>query len=209
MPLNLPPLNALKSFEAAARTGSHVAAAEELGVSPAAVSQQVRHLEDYLGKKLFMRFNNRIALTDAGQAIYARAAPALEDISDMAARVMTGISRSTLVVSVLPSLADCWFVPQFAGFCASEDLVKIDLRVEDDPVDFARQDIDIRICYGTNLYPDLKTVPLFQDRVLPLCAPPFLDRQPGRSIDWSALPDENFIHTAWGPSFVSHPAWSD
>jgi LysR family transcriptional regulator, glycine cleavage system transcriptional activator len=68
MPLNLPPLNALKSFEAAARTGSYVAAAEELGVSPAAVSQQVRHLESYLCKTLFMRFNNRIALTDAGQS---------------------------------------------------------------------------------------------------------------------------------------------
>ena len=66
MSLNLPPLNALKSFEAAARTGSYVAAADELGVSPAAVSQQVRHLESYLGKTLFMRFNNRIALTDAG-----------------------------------------------------------------------------------------------------------------------------------------------
>ncbi len=209
MSLSLPPLNALKSFEAAARTGSYVAAASELGVSPAAVSQQVRHLEDYLGKKLFMRFNNRIALTDAGQSIYAGTTPALEDISEITARMISGVSRSTLVVSVLPSLAECWFVPQFSAFCASDPLVKINLRVEDDAVDFARHDIDLRICYGTNLYPDLKTVSLFQDHVLPLCAPAFLKKQPGQAIDWLGLPDEEFVHTAWGPSFVSHPGWND
>jgi LysR family glycine cleavage system transcriptional activator len=209
MPLNLPPLNALKSFEAAARTGSYVAAAKELGVSPAAVSQQVRHLESYLGKTLFMRFNNRIALIDAGQSIYAGTTPALEDISEITARVMSCASRSSLVVSALPSLTECWFVPQFAEFCTVEPLIKINLRVEDDPVDFARHEIDLRICYGTNLYPDLKTVPLFQDHVLPLCAPSFLARQPQQIIEWDSLPDQDFIHTAWGPSFVSHPGWSD
>src|SRR6185436_12553167 len=78
MPLSLPPLNALRAFEAAARTGSYVAAAEELGVSPAAVSQQVRNLEDFLGKQLFMRFNNRVSLTDAGQAIFVGASDALQ-----------------------------------------------------------------------------------------------------------------------------------
>lgn len=209
MSLNLPPLNALKSFEAAARTGSYVAAAEELGVSPAAVSQQVRHLETYIGKTLFMRFNNRIALTDAGQSIYAGTTPALEDISEITVRVMSGASRSNLVISVLPSLAECWFVPQFAEFCAAEPLLKISLRVEDDPVDLARHEIDLRICYGTNLYPDLKTVPLFQDHVLPMCAPSYLARQPRQAIEWDSLPDQDFIHTAWGPSFVSHPGWSD
>ena len=70
MALKLPPLNALKAFEAAARTGSYVAAAAELGVSAAAVSQQVRNLEGWFGKRLFTRFNNRIGLTDAGMAIY-------------------------------------------------------------------------------------------------------------------------------------------
>ena len=77
MLLKLPPLNALKAFEIAARSGSYVAAANELRVSPAAVSQQVRKLEQYFDKKLFVRYNNRIVLTDAGTTIYTNAAPAL------------------------------------------------------------------------------------------------------------------------------------
>ncbi len=80
MSLKLPPLNALKAFEIAARTGSYVAASKELRVSAAAVSQQVRKLEQYFDKKLFVRYNNRIVLTDAGTSIYTNAAPALQDL---------------------------------------------------------------------------------------------------------------------------------
>jgi LysR family glycine cleavage system transcriptional activator len=83
MTLKLPPLNALKAFEIAARTGSYVAAARELSVSPAAVSQQARKLEQFFDKKLFIRYNNRIVLTDAGTTIYASAAPALQDLSGL------------------------------------------------------------------------------------------------------------------------------
>ena len=79
--LNLPPLNALKSFESAARKGSYVAAAAELNVSPAAVSQQVRNLERFFRRKLFTRLNNRIVLTDAGLAVQAGITPALEDLA--------------------------------------------------------------------------------------------------------------------------------
>jgi LysR family transcriptional regulator, glycine cleavage system transcriptional activator len=209
MSLSLPPLNALKSFEAAARTGGYVAAAAELGVSPAAVSQQVRHLETYLAKVLFRRFNNRIVLTDAGQAVFAGTTPALEDISNFTARLMSGPSRTTLVVSVVPSLAECWFMPKFESFCASEPHVKIHMRVEDDPVDFARDEIDLRLSYGTTLYPDLKTFVLFQDEVLPLCAPSFLGCQPNQEIDWHRVAADDFVHTAWGPNFISNPSWAD
>jgi len=73
----LPPLNALKSYEVAARTGSYVAAAAELNVSPAAVSQQVRNLEAFFKRKLFTRLNNRVVLTDAGEAVQAGITPAL------------------------------------------------------------------------------------------------------------------------------------
>src|SRR5438093_4217181 len=78
MPLSLPPLNALRAFEAAARTGSYVAAAEGLDVSPAAVRQHVRHLEEFLGRQLFRRLNNRVLLTDGGQVLFAGASDALQ-----------------------------------------------------------------------------------------------------------------------------------
>lgn len=208
MPLSLPPLNALRAFEAAARTGSYVAAAEELGVSPAAVSQQVRNLEDFLGKKLFMRFNNRVSLTDAGQAIFVGASDALQSISALTEQVMSGGTRSRLVISVITSVAERWLEPRLAAFALKEKALRIELRVEGDPVDFARHNIDLRICYGTNVYPEMNTIRLFQDAVLPLCSPSYLERnRSARTLGMEGVPDEDLIHTSWGPSFVSHPTW--
>lgn len=201
--LKLPPLNALKSFESAARTGSYVAAAAELNVTPAAVSQQVRHLEEFLGRKLFTRFNNRIVLTDAGQSIYAGITPALEDIAALTQRVLAGSSRAKLVVSVLPSLAECWFMPAFAAF-SEATAMRIDLRVENDPVDFADGEIDLRICYGTGLYPGLPVVKLFRDEVLPLCQPAL-----AAQLTLGKAEDSLFIHTNWGRDFASLPSWDE
>jgi LysR family glycine cleavage system transcriptional activator len=208
MPLSLPPLNALRAFEAAARTGSYVAAAEELGVSPAAVSQQVRNLEEFLGKQLFMRFNNRVSLTDAGQMIFVGTSDALQSISALTEQVMSGGTRQRLVISVITSIAERWLEPRLAAFAAKEKGLRIELRVEADPVDFARHNIDLRICYGTNVYPEMNTIQLFQDEVLPLCSPSYLDRNgDARARGMEAVPDEDLIHTNWGQSFVSHPTW--
>ena len=201
--LKLPPLNALKSFESAARTGSYVAAAAELNVTPAAVSQQVRHLETFLGRKLFTRFNNRIVLTDAGEAIYTGITPAFADIAALTQRVLAGSSRTKLVVSVLPSLAECWFMPAFAVF-AERAGMHIDLRVENDPVDFPGGEIDLRLCYGSALYPGHRTVKLFRDEVVPLCHPDLAAR-----INLAKADDSAFIHTNWGEDFVSHPSWTE
>ena len=97
MPLTLPPLNALRAFEAAARHLSFAAAAEEIGVSAAAISQQIRKLEDYLGKQVFLRHNNRITLTDAGQEIFADFAAALQLISDATEEHVLKRSKSRLI----------------------------------------------------------------------------------------------------------------
>src|SRR5690349_23491531 len=208
MPLSLPPLKALRAFESAARTGSYVAAAEELRVSPAAVSQQVRNLEEFLGKQLFMRFNNRVLLTDAGQAIFAGASDALQSISVLTEQVTSGGTRSRLVISVITSIAERWLEPRLAAFALKDKAPRIELRVEGDPVDFARHNIDLRICYGTNVYPEMSTIRLFQDEVLPLCSPGYLERnQDARTRGMDGVPDEDLIHTSWGPSFVSHPTW--
>jgi len=208
MPLSLPPLNALRAFEAAARTGSYVAAAEELRVSPAAVSQHVRNLEEFLGKQLFMRFNNRVSLTDAGQVIFAGASDALQSISALTEQVSSGATRSRLVVSVITSVAERWLEPRLAAFALREKALRIELRVEGDPVDFARHNIDLRICYGTNLYPEMTMIRLRQDEVLPLCSPAYLERNQSAKTDgMDGVPDEDLIHTNWGPSFVSHPTW--
>ncbi len=206
--MKLPPLNALKAFEAAARIGSFVAAAGELGVSAAAVSMQVRNLENYLNKKLFVRSNNRITLTDAGQTMYREAAAALNRIAALTERVLEGDARTPIVLSILPSLGERWLAPKLAGFARSEPGVGMEIRVENDPVDFARHTIDMRIAFGNHLYPAFRSIPLFQDEVTPLCAPDFatLFKQDNTPKN---IPNEQLIHVEWGEEFASNPSWND
>lgn len=194
----LPPLNALRAFESAARHGGFVAAARELGVTPAAISQQVRNLEAHLGRRLFARHNNRITLTDAGQAIFADTARVFADLIRIDAQAREGRSPARMVISCLPSLAEGWLMPRLTA--AGVALAPIDLRLESDPVAFGRDGIDLRLSYGANLYPDLVQVPLFRDSVVPMGAP---------GTNWPAAPDSALIHTDWGPGFASHPAWRD
>ena len=205
----LPPLNALKAFEAAARLGGYVLAAQELGVSPAAVSQQVKNLEHFFEKNLFIRHNNRISLSDAGLAVYGEIGEALERIAGVTARVFDDTARAPLVISVPPSLASRWLNACLPDYAAVERGMRLDLRVEEDPVDFARQGIDVRLCYGEHLYRDHVTTPFLRDSVQPLVAPSFIERRTAGSLTAGTLGDGELIHTAWGPSFASHPSWSD
>lgn len=208
MTARLPPLNALRAFEAAARTGSYVAAAREIGVSPAAISQQVRNLEQFFDKRLFARHNNRVVLTDAGHAIFAGTTEALQAISTVTEQTLTGTARSRLVISVLPSVARRWLAPQLAAFVREEPQIRFALRIEEDPVDFDHGEIDLRICYGTNLYPELTRIELRRDEVLPVCSPGYLARNPAAATPGLAgVPDEDLIHTDWGPGFGSLPSW--
>ena len=203
----LPPLNAMRAFEVAARAGSFTLAASELGVSSAAVSQQIRNLEDWFGKQLFVRNGNRIALTDAGHAIYPQTAHALGEIAAVGRRMLEGGLRTRLVVSVPFSLAELWLAPRLAVLLGGFPRMPIDVRVEDDPVDVVRQNIDLRISYGDYHYPALKMVRLVHDEVLPLASPDYWQRH-GVS-DLADAHESHFIHTNWGPNYASHPSWAD
>ncbi|MGX5801317.1 LysR substrate-binding domain-containing protein [Bradyrhizobium sp. Arg314] len=203
----LPPLNAMRVFEVAARAGSFTLAASELGVSSAAVSQQIRNLEDWFGKQLFVRNGNRIALTDAGHAIYPQTAHALGEIAAVGRRMLEGGLRTRLVVSVPFSLAELWLAPRLVVLLDRFPRMAIDVRVEDDPVDVVRQNIDLRISYGDYHYPALKMVRLVHDDALPVAAPDFWQRL-GAS-DLADVHESQFIHTNWGPNYASHPSWAD
>jgi LysR family glycine cleavage system transcriptional activator len=197
----LPPLNAIRAFEAAARAGSFVAAGAELGVTSAAVSQQVRALEDHLGKTLFQRQGNRIILTDAGRAIYPRIEHALTDLAAVAAELGEGRMRSRLVVSVIPSVAEWWLMPALAGFRSRDG---IEIRVEEDTVSFGRDGADLRLTYGAYAYPDHQSERLFRDHFVAVHAAGF--ELPAEGV--AALPDSAFIHTDWGASYATQPAWA-
>jgi len=205
----LPPLNAMRAFEVACRTASFTLAARELGVSAAAVSQQVKNLELWFGKQLFARSGNKITATDAGKAIYPQISKAFSDIADMSLRVSEGELKPRLIVSVPFSLAEFWLAPRLAKLLTVYPQVTFDIRVEDDPVDVKRHNIDIRISYGDHHYPELDVIPLIHDDVLPVCAPEFWYKNGGGAIGLAAIPDSMFIHTNWGETYASHPTWAD
>ena len=209
MPLTLPPLKSLRAFEAAARTGSFVAAAEELGVSPAAISQHIRKLEDFLGKDMFMRMNNRVSLTDAGHAILLGTAEALQQISQTTQELTSDRSRSQLVISSIDSVAEKWLLPRLVDYARAQPEFRFDLRVEADPIDFARHNVDLRLGYGTGHYPDLQVRPLTRDKVQPLCSPAYLRQNPAiQQGGMAEVPGRDLLNTSWGPSFGSNPTWA-
>lgn len=197
------PLNALRSFEVAARTGSFVAAGEELGVSSAAVSQQVKALEATLNRTLFLRQGNRITLTDAGRALYPRLETAFSDLTALTRDLRAGKPSGRLTISALPSLAELWLIPALARYPGRH---QIDLRIEEDPIDFARSSADLRVTYGAHYYPDHRIDVLFRDRFVAVAAPPVAGNAlPSPEV----LDDDDLIHTDWGPSYIRQPNWAE
>ena len=202
--MKLPPLNSIRAYEAAARTGSFTAAASELGVTSAAVSMQVRNLEKFFGKKLFMRSNNRITITDAGMAVYHSSAAALKGIASITAQLLESDRRPNIVISIVTSLAERWLVPGLTNFSGTG----IEIRVENDPVDIVSNQVDLRITYGRHHYPDFWAKKLFTDEVKPMLSPGFpvcFDN----IESFSDISDAQLIHIDWGENFASQPSWAD
>jgi LysR family glycine cleavage system transcriptional activator len=208
VPRKLPPLNALKAFEASARLGSFILAAAELNVSPSAVSQHIKKLEDFYGQQLFIRRNNQLLLTDIARTVLATSSQMMDGLAELTDRLLGSPVRSNLIVSVLPSVGVRWLNRRLPEFLDSHPEVRLDLRLEEDPVDFFRNRIDVRLCYGEHLYPEFVTVPFKSDRVTPMCRPDVLER---RSVDPAgpdSLCDDALIHVAWRAGFSSYPTWS-
>lgn len=196
------PLNALQAFERAARAGSFVAAAEDLGVTPTAISQHIRLLEDRFGKKVFFRRANGVELTDAGRTLFLRVSGAFAELSEAAAHLKTAASRPRAVISVLPSVGELWLMPRLAEMT---DRAGFELMEEmEDPIDFSRHGADLRITYGHAAYPHHMVEALFHDRMLPVAAPQVAAALPNGAGD---APDGLLIHTNWGPTYSNPQSW--
>ena len=196
---SLPSLKGLQAFEAAARSGSFAAAAEELSISAAAVSQLIRTVEEQMGRKLFHRVNRRVVLTEAGVEMLPRLTMAFQEIGSIARG--GDAFRPRLVISVPPSMAMGWLSERLAGFVASHGAVDISLRGDDDPVPFDRELIDIRLSFGPH-YREHPTEDIVRDAVYPVCAPGLV-----AAIGPQGLAGLPLIHTDWGPTGASFPTW--
>jgi len=174
----LPPLNALRAFEAAARHLNFSRAADELAVTPGAVSQQIQNLEDYVGAALFKRTPKGLLLTDAAQTALPALREAFDRLAEAASLLTAAVDGRRLTVSVAPSFAAKWLVPRLGLFEAEHPLVDVWLSADMEVVDFALGEIDLAIRYGAGRYPGLEVVKLMSETVIPVASPAFLEANP-------------------------------
>lgn len=174
MSRRLPPLNSLKVFEAAARHLSFTRAAEELFVTQAAVSHQVKALEEHLGIKLFRRRNRSLLLTEEGQSYFLDIKDIFTAIADATDKVLERSEKGALTISLPPSFAIQWLVPRLADFNRQEPDIDVRIKAVDLDEGSLTDDVDVAIYYGRGNWPGLKADKLYQEYLLPLCAPQLL-----------------------------------
>lgn len=195
----LPPLNAVKAFEAAARHQSFKMAGEELGVTPGAVSRQIEALEDSLGLRLFERLHRKVELTSSGRLFMSEVSPALQRIAFAAEMLWEGQDNRVLRVKLPPTCAIRWFVPRLARFHAVYPDISVQVTTSHDPVDFEREPIDAAIYWGEALPRGLAGVRLFGEQLVIVCSPKLLERHGARAIPVQALPDFVLLHSMRRP----------
>jgi LysR family transcriptional regulator, glycine cleavage system transcriptional activator len=171
----LPPLNALRAFEAAARHLSFTKAAHELNVTPAALSHQMRTLEDHLGVPLFNRRAKGLSLTEAGRVLYPGTQSAFESLRTAVDRVMRRDSDRVLVVSAGPGFTAKWLAPRLYRFIEAHPDIDARISAGSLPVDFATNDLDVAIRVSLGDHPGLHVERLMEEHMMPLCSPRLLE----------------------------------
>lgn len=167
----MPPLRALAAFEAAARHGSFAKGAEELGVTPSAVSHQVQQLEDFLGVPLFQRRAGRAFLTGAGRTYAAEIEHAFGVIAGATDRIAPQSQRAHLVVASGPSFAAKWLQPRLPDFLRAHPEARIRLSTLSDRDDIETERFDLAITYGRPSQTGMRVEPMLVERLRPLCSP--------------------------------------
>ncbi len=171
---NLPPLNALRTFEAAARLLNFSRAAEELHVTPSAVSHQIKDLEDRLGVALFRRAKKALFLTEAGGVLLQGAHAAFGALSRTMDDLHALAHTPVLTVSVPPSVAMKWLVPRLGNFRERHPDIDVRISTDTELPDLISGDVDIAVHYGSGDYPGLQAEQLVENSVAPMCSPKFL-----------------------------------
>src|SRR5215472_11074116 len=167
----LPVLNALKSFEAAARHESFTRAAEELCVTQGAVSHQVKALEQELGLKLFNRERQRLVITESGRQYLAVVRDAFDRIAIGTERLMQRQSSGALTLSTSPDFAAKWLVHRLGRFSAAHPEIDLTVSASMHHVDFAREEVDLAVRHGDGTWPGLHLERLSAEQLFPVCSP--------------------------------------
>jgi len=204
---HLPPLSALRAFEAAARHMSFSKAADELHVTPAAVSHQIHALEEDLGVRLFNRMNRSIELTASARVLLPGLTEAFAGIQSSVRRLRAHNDTGTLTVTASPSLAAKWLVLRLHRFQEQHPEVDVRISATDAIVDLAKGDFDIAIRYGAGRYSGLEVELLLKNEVFPACSPQLLANGPPLRTP-ADLPAHALIHDQAVERDPLVPTWS-
>lgn len=204
----LPSLGALAAFEALVRRASIRDAADDLAVTPQAVSQQVKALEHQLGVRLVRYAGRRWHLTAAGEAGAEALRDGFADLRRAVARMRDTTQRPRLTVSVDPALAATWLVPRLARFHAAHPGLEVLLEASMREADVAAGEADVALRYGRGDYRGLRAERLFDDRVFPVCSPALAAGAPPLH-EPTDLRRHVLIHLDWRPAAGHWPGWRD
>jgi LysR family glycine cleavage system transcriptional activator len=203
MTVHLPPMNTLRAFEAAARHLSFTQAAEEIHITQAAVSHQIRTLEDALGVRLFRRLNRAVRLTDEGQEFVSEVRKALSHLSTAVEKLAAPDAGGPLTVSVLPSFASKWLVPRLGRFRQKHPEIDVRISPSMELTDFQRDDVDLVVRYGKGRYEGLHSVRMMTEDIFPVCSPALLSG-PGALRRPQDLRHHTLLHD---DCYVDWPMW--
>lgn len=175
----LPPLNAIRAFEAVARHLSITVAADELNVTPGAVSRQIRGLEEFIEQPLFVRGHRQITLTPAGQQYFEAVARLIEELRSATRALKRPPARRQIKVRAYTTFAMQWLIPRLASFHQEHPKIEVLLTASLEPVDFQREDLDAAIRLGAGDWPNCHCYVLSENQLAPVCSPALLDQAPG------------------------------
>ncbi len=205
--IRLPPLKSLQAFESAARQLSFTLAAQELNVTPGAISQQIRLLEEFLEIRLFERLNRTIELTDAGQLLLPETRKGFEHLRDAVSLVQKRADGGPLTITSAPSFVSKWLIPRLARFKNRHPEIDVRIDTSDRLVDFSREDIDVGIRFGDGVYPELETVFLFSFDLIAVCSPDLLRGENQLKII-SDLKHFTLLHSNYDDLDPGWPDWA-
>lgn len=211
----IPSSTALKCFEASARHLSFTRAAQELHLTQSAVSRQIRNLEEFLSRDLFVRLNKRLVLTSTGAAYYKEVVALLDSMENASMRMLYREDEKTiLTISALPTFASYWLIPKLAEFSKIYPQFQVKVRSLDDAAKFDPEAIDIILHYGGDHWPRAVSHHLLGESVLAVCSPTILGDQNTNDFSVENVLDFPLLHlssriNAWPDWLAAHALESD
>ena len=196
------PLRSISVFHAVSRSTSISKAAEELGVTPSAVSQQIRVLEEYLGTTLLTKAGRRIKLTEAGERYFEMISEKVEQIGEATERLRGHHAVAALRVRATPTFSTKWLLPRLPRFLEQNPQLEVRLDGTNEPTDFRREDVDIEIRHGQGNWPGLFVEGIARESFIPVCAPGLLQSLP---IPIETIVQNRLIHSV--KSQVQWESW--